>query len=128
MSEDSKTILADESGQMSALPIDFEYIHLDLFWAKLAIDDGDIILQFFQHESRKRDDWFWEECFAKELDRVAREHFMTSFPHLKAARVDEIGIDSWWLRAYKLGMQDPVMSAKKFLVKLQHALMKAMAQ
>lgn len=128
MSEDSKTILAEESNQMSAMPIDFEYVHLDLFWAKLAVDNGDIIFQFFQHESRPRSDWFWEECFAKELDRVAREHFMASFPTLKAARVDELEIDSWWLRVYKLGLQDPNMSAKKFLVKLQHALMKAMAQ
>jgi hypothetical protein len=98
------------------------------FRAEFAIEGGDVIVHFYRPEGD--DDGahaatYWTTTFPAELERVAKSIFRADYPRLQAQHVDaaDLGIDSWWLRAYGFGhLLDPAGLALRFFDRLDLAL------
>jgi len=99
------------------------------FVAEVAIIDDDFVFHFFLPKSGVADYvGYWEGSFPECLDEVARNYFKVSYPRLKAAHIKELGIDSWWMRAYGFAGNtlNPEGFVEKFYEKLHESLSDAL--
>lgn len=101
------------------------------FIAEVAIVQDDLVFHFFLPKhladlsgGSAEYQRYWKKVFPETLDAVAQEYFKAGPPRLRAAHVNELGIDSWWLRAYGFGAQvlDPDTFVQRFYAKLHGAL------
>ncbi len=95
------------------------------FVAEVATIDDDFVFHFFLPKEGVKDyTAYWETVFPGAVNEVAQEYFQATYPRLQAARVNELGIDSWWLRAFGFAPQslDPDRFIEKFYEKLHSAL------
>jgi hypothetical protein len=123
MSWNPSEILATES-DAGVQPIVFvqcdEYHH---FRAEFAVVGGDLVFHFFPPKRPHDLDVYWGGFFPAVLDPVAREAFKAEYPRLKATRITEFEIDSWWFRAYGFGQGlSPPALAYRFLDALERGL------
>jgi len=113
-------------GDQTVAPLAFIKSEYTTFRAEFAIVDGDLVFHFFlSPEAEKKTDVrkYWDQFFPAVLDPVAREVFKAEYPKLKAAKVADFNIDSWWLRAYGFGyVLDPHRLAYRFLDALDAGL------
>lgn len=76
------------------------------FKAEYAFEGDDIVYHFFlskedePHWVNKGTRKYWLETFPKVLEPVVFQIFKVQPPRVKAAYVDDMGINSWWLKAY----------------------------
>lgn len=125
--DDVPQVIGKEPNQLGIRPPQFVKSP-EKYWsftAEVAIVDAeDFVIHFFRRENSPRGEAWWEETFPMMLDRIAQTHFGATYPRLKAARVNELGIDSWWFRAYGFATQalDPDAFIDKFYEKLHAAL------
>lgn len=76
------------------------------FEAEYAIDDNDIVFHFFlppelANQSRSKNiKKYWLETFPQKLEPVVYAVFKAQFPRVQASHIEELGLDSWWLKAY----------------------------
>lgn len=95
------------------------------FIAEVAVIGEDFVFHFYLPKSGVQDyAWYWEKYFPDKLDVTAREHFKVEYPRLKAMHVNDLGIDSWWMRAYGFAAQ--VMDADVFVQRLYEKLHQAL--
>lgn len=125
MSQNPLQNLSKENDQ-AVLPVAFIKVPYTTFLAEFAIVDGDLVFHFFlspEVQAHRDAKVYWDSIFPAFLDPVAKEVFKADFPRLKAAKVAEFEIDSWWLRAFGFGyVLDPHKLAYRFLDALDLAL------
>jgi hypothetical protein len=131
--EARKAVLEEAQGNSSMPVLSLHFIEVPdytTFHAKFAIDNGDIVFQFFLSPELKS--WsapsqkkFWGEVFPACLEATAKAHFNADYPRLKAQHIYEpdMELNSWWFRAYGFGLLlDPHKLSLKFLELLDGAL------
>jgi hypothetical protein len=92
------------------------------FDAEYAIAEGDLIVHFYPGARGQRGSW-WTQRFPAALEAVATTYFQAGPPRLRAAHIQDFGIDSWWLRARGFGLVlDPDALVRGFLGQLERAL------
>lgn len=92
------------------------------FRAEYASADADLVFHFYV-KTKDQVGTYWEKIFPHVLEVIAKEIFRADYPRLKAKRVDEFEIDSWWFRAYGFGeVPDPLALVRRFLDGLDRAL------
>lgn len=96
--------------------------HFDAFDAEYAVTAGDLVVHFFAPPDAPAGGW-WTETFPAALEEIATDYFQAGPPRLAAAHVEDLGIDSWWLRARGFGLVlDPDALAAGFFERLDRAL------
>ena len=98
------------------------------FAPEYAVDNGDLVFHFFLPEQLQpfadRGDVvsYWKDKFPRVLDPVTREHFAAEYPRIRAAYVDDYGVNSWWMRA--TGFGDTLLDADSFVNRFYERLEK----
>jgi hypothetical protein len=93
------------------------------FVAEVAIIDNDFVFHFYV-PAGGASKLYWEGAFPQYLDSVAQEYFKATAPRLQATLIQDMGIDSWWLRAFGFAAQtlDPDAFIAGFYRRLDEAL------
>ena len=126
-----KTQIEQEGDVLPVQPLQFVQVDdYTTFRAEFAITEGDIVFHFFKTAEVEAhppayQKLYWEDIFAQVLDPVARKIFKADEKRLRAQHIDdqELGIDSWWLRALQYGhLLDPDKLAFEFLDALDEGL------
>lgn len=95
------------------------------FRAEVAVLEGDFVFHFYLPKGGVKDyTYYWEDLFPTCLDFVARDYFKVSYPRIKAMHIKELGIDSWWMRAY--GFVDSTLNPDAFVEKFYQKLHSAL--
>ena len=93
------------------------------FRAEFAVVGKDLVFHFFPPPRHPDLQAYWGAFFPAVLDPIARDVFKAEYPRLRAARITEFEIDSWWFRAYGFGQAlSPATLAYRFLDVLDGAL------
>ena len=94
------------------------------FRAEYAVMGDDLVFHFYATDEINKlpNPWrYWKTAFPNALSKVAKEHFQSEAPRVRAAYTDELC--SWWLRAngyeHVLDMDE---YAVRFLEKLDQEL------
>lgn len=135
MDETKKYLSGDDVANYheSARPHELPILHFKkvsdytTFTAEYAFDGNDIVFHFFLPPEREGSGagtkTYWLQVFPATLEPVVRASFRAGPPQLQAAYIDELGIDSWWLRAYGFArLLDPDLVCQSFLADLDAAL------
>lgn len=76
------------------------------FRAEYTFEESDIVFHFFlppelrPHEKSAQVHKYWTEVFPRVLEPVVYDVFKAQPPRLQAAYINDLDINSWWLRAY----------------------------
>ena len=121
MSQSQWTSLAKEHEQ-AVEPITFTQVDKEpVFKAEFAVIGEDLVIHFFPPD--RSSPRYWETIFPAVLDPVAKHSFKADAPRLRAMRITDFDIDSWWFRAYGFAnVLNPSALAYRFFDALAVAL------
>ncbi|WP_394831778.1 hypothetical protein LVJ94_35205 [Pendulispora rubella] len=120
----TNTIPPPPPTQLPIQTIDFVHVEESEFIAEYGICGEDIVFHFFLPQGRSLR--YWTRDFPKVLEPVARRVFRADFPRICAMHIvePELGIDSWWFRAYGFGR---LLNARGLAINFLAQLAKALA-
>jgi len=76
----------------------FTRVEQEKYAVEYGLDGEDIVFHFYPLAGYPTKN-FWTETFPDALSEAAQGYFRATYPRLKAALTQELGINSWWFRA-----------------------------